>query len=108
MNKEGSCKICKKVGYTEWHHIISRNHLIISGQKNLLKNPDNLVELCKRCHNQTTASMVRKRLLKQKQTKKQKKSIIQFGRKFHTRKGKWGSYKYVNDHRVAFVTFARR
>ena len=103
MNKKGSCRICKKVGYTEWHHIISRNHLIISRQKNLLKNPDNLVELCKKCHNQTTASMVRKRLLKQKQTK----SSIRFGRKFLTRRGKWGSYKYVNGHRVAFVTFAR-
>lgn len=60
--KKRICKICKKKGYTEWHHIISKGHAIKSGQRELLTNRDNLIELCRRCHNQTTASMVRKRL----------------------------------------------
>jgi len=57
--KTGRCTICKTGGYTEWHHIISRYHAIKSGQDHLVDNPDNTVELCKLCHNQTTASMVR-------------------------------------------------
>ncbi|MFL2956529.1 MAG: HNH endonuclease [Candidatus Thalassarchaeaceae archaeon] len=63
--KSSSCTICKRRGYTEWHHIISQHHAIRTGQKNLLENPDNLIELCKVCHDQTTASMVRKRLLRE-------------------------------------------
>tara|TARA_B100001250_G_scaffold398974_1_gene407848 strand:+ start:1043 stop:1669 length:627 start_codon:yes stop_codon:yes gene_type:complete len=62
LNKSGSCKICNRIGYTEWHHIISQHHSIKTGQRHLLKNPNNVIELCKKCHNQTTASMVRKRL----------------------------------------------
>jgi len=65
QRKSGSCSICKRRGYTEWHHIISQHHAIRTGQEDLLDNPDNLIELCKRCHDQTTASMVRKRLLKE-------------------------------------------
>ena len=56
------CTICKARGYTEWHHIISQHHARVSGQEELIDNPDNVIELCKRCHDQTTASMVRKRL----------------------------------------------
>ena len=62
--KSSSCTICKRRGYTEWHHIISKGHAIKSRQRELLTNRDNLIELCRRCHNQTTASMVRKRLLR--------------------------------------------
>jgi len=65
IRKSGACKICEKRGYTEWHHIISRNHSIRTGQEHLLENPNNVIELCRVCHNQTTASMVRKRLLKE-------------------------------------------
>jgi len=63
--KTKNCSICKKRGYTEWHHIISQHHAKKTGQDDLITNPDNLIELCKRCHDQTTASMVRKRLTKQ-------------------------------------------
>ena len=65
IRKIGACKICEKRGYTEWHHIISQYHSIRTGQEHLLQNPNNVIELCRRCHNQTTASMVRKRLLKE-------------------------------------------
>ena len=58
--KKGVCTICEHRGYTEWHHIISRHHAIRSGQEDLIENPNNMVELCKWCHDQTTASMVRR------------------------------------------------
>ena len=62
MQKSGICKICKRSGRTDWHHIISQHHAIKTGQTHLLDNPNNVIEICRRCHNQTTASMVRKRL----------------------------------------------
>ena len=62
MQKSGICKICKRSGKTDWHHIISQHHAIKTRQTHLLDNPDNVIELCRKCHNQTTASMVRTRL----------------------------------------------
>ena len=62
MHKSGICKICKRSGRTDWHHIISQHHAMKTRQIHLLDNPDNVIELCRKCHNQTTASMVRKRL----------------------------------------------
>jgi len=74
--KTGTCSICRKKGSTDWHHIISQHHAKKTGRTDLLDNPDNVVELCRSCHNQTTASMVRKRLTKEKgplpKTKKKK------------------------------------
>lgn len=64
-NKSKVCSICKKRGYTEWHHIISQHHARRTGQDDLITNPDNVIELCKNCHDQTTASMVRKRLTRE-------------------------------------------
>ena len=61
LEKTGLCTICEKTGYTEWHHIISRHHAIRSHQEHLIDNPKNMIELCRVCHNQTTASMVRNR-----------------------------------------------
>ena len=54
--KCGVCRICSRNGYTEWHHIISRGHAKKTGQHQLITNPGNVVELCKSCHDQTTAS----------------------------------------------------
>ena len=34
----------------------------------------------------------------------QKKGRTTYGKKFRTRKGKYGSYKYVNGRRVGFTT----
>ncbi len=57
--KTGHCRICKHNGYTEWHHIISQHHARKTRQFPLLRNPGNIVELCKTCHNQTSASKSR-------------------------------------------------
>ena len=54
--KTGVCRICSRKGYTEWHHIISRGHAKKTGQHQLITSPGNVVELCKSCHDQTTAS----------------------------------------------------
>ena len=54
--KTRQCRICEVRGYTEWHHIISQGHARKTNQHRLLTNPGNVVELCKKCHNQTTAS----------------------------------------------------
>jgi hypothetical protein len=54
--KTSVCRICSRKGYTEWHHIISRRHAKKTGQHQLITNPGNVVELCKSCHDQTTAS----------------------------------------------------
>ena len=73
--KSGACSICKKKGPTEWHHIISQAHAKKTKQFNLLSDPNNVTELCRSCHDQTTASMVRKRLTKEgKPIKKTTKS----------------------------------
>lgn len=33
---------------------------------------------------------------------------ITYGKKFRTKKGRWGRYKYVNGKRVAFVRTSKR
>ena len=68
--KTGYCRICDHKGYTEWHHIISQHHARKTRQFPLLRNPGNIVELCKTCHNQTSAS--KSRYLHEK--KKEKKT----------------------------------
>jgi hypothetical protein len=76
--KTGECKICKKKGRTEWHHIISQNHAKKTGQPHLISDPNNVIELCRKCHNQTTASMVRKRLIREEGKKTiENRSIIE-------------------------------
>ena len=73
--KTGSCKICEKEGKTEWHHIISQHHAKKTGQNHLINNPNNVVELCRKCHNQTTASKSRYRLIKEKEINQRKEYI---------------------------------
>ena len=49
----GICKICEAEGYTEIHHIISQSKCKRMDRKDLLTNQNNLIELCKPCHNLT-------------------------------------------------------
>jgi len=63
--KTGSCTICGQKGvdgYTEWHHIISQHKCKKEGLDHLISARSNVVELCKRCHDLTTASMLRSNL----------------------------------------------
>jgi 5-methylcytosine-specific restriction endonuclease McrA len=67
------CRICGDRGYTEWHHIISQSYARKHDQKDLIRNPGNVVELCKPCHDKTPASMSWK-YLNSKEQKPKKKS----------------------------------
>ena len=68
--KQGVCRICGSQGYTEWHHIISQGHARKTKQADLITNPGNVVELCKPCHVQTTASKSRYLLEKKEDREK--------------------------------------
>ncbi len=73
--KTGRCRICEKEEKTEWHHIISQHHAKKTGQDHLIYNPNNVVELCKKCHNQTTASKCRYRFKIEKEINQKKEYI---------------------------------
>ena len=63
--KTGICSICLEPapkGYTEWHHIISQHKCKKEGLLHLISARSNVVELCKECHDLTTASMLRTNL----------------------------------------------
>tara|TARA_R110001592_G_scaffold8366_7_gene45758 strand:- start:5054 stop:5527 length:474 start_codon:yes stop_codon:yes gene_type:complete len=63
--KTGNCTICLEPapdGYTEWHHIISQHKCKKEGLLHLISARSNVVELCKACHDLTTASMLRTNL----------------------------------------------
>ena len=64
LQKTNTCRICNQEGKTEWHHIISRGWSKRNDRKDLIENPGNQVELCRPCHDKTTASLVRKHLEK--------------------------------------------
>ena len=56
------CRICKADAKLDRHHIISQGHARKTNQLDLLTNQGNIVFLCRKCHNQTTASKAWKRL----------------------------------------------
>tara|TARA_R110000824_G_scaffold64572_8_gene168724 strand:+ start:3593 stop:4060 length:468 start_codon:yes stop_codon:yes gene_type:complete len=60
--KNDECTICCSKGETEWHHIISQHRCKEAGLEYLIKLRGNVVELCKTCHDLTTASMLRKNM----------------------------------------------
>jgi len=68
--KKGSCRICKKIRVLDPHHIISRGHAIKNNQKELITNQGNIVYICRKCHNQTSASKSRYRMMMQGKERK--------------------------------------
>ena len=68
--KKGSCRICKKIRFLDPHHIISRGHAIKNNQKELITNQGNIVYICRKCHNQTSASKSRYRMMMQGKERK--------------------------------------
>ena len=63
--RKGTCRICKKKRALDPHHIISRHHAKKTNQPDLITNPGNIVFICRKCHNQTTASKSRYRIMRQ-------------------------------------------
>ena len=60
--KQGFCTICLDECDTEWHHIISQNRCKEIGKEYLVHSRTNVVEVCRACHDQTTASLRRKHI----------------------------------------------
>jgi 5-methylcytosine-specific restriction endonuclease McrA len=60
--KQNACEICGVTGYTEWHHIISQHKCRQEGLDHLITARSNVIELCQRCHDLTTASILRKNM----------------------------------------------
>ena len=56
--KKNICRICNSMGETEWHHIISQHRCKKINPK-LIYNRGNIYELCKECHDETTASLIK-------------------------------------------------
>jgi thiaminase len=57
--KQGHCSICFAEGKTEWHHIISQHRCREINKEYLIHSRSNVVEVCKECHDNTTASLRR-------------------------------------------------
>jgi len=51
-----SCRICNITTKLDPHHIISQGHAKKTNQLDLITNQGNIVYICRKCHNQTTAS----------------------------------------------------
>jgi len=61
--KKYECEICSdKSDTTEWHHIISQHRCKEEGLEHMIKMRSNVIELCKPCHDLTTASLLRKNM----------------------------------------------
>ncbi|MAP53686.1 MAG: hypothetical protein CL605_02160 [Altibacter sp.] len=59
--KQKICTICgDKFEKTEWHHIISQHRCRELGKEYLIYARSNVIEVCKACHDETTASLRRK------------------------------------------------
>ena len=63
--KKGTCRICKKSRVLDPHHIISQYHAKKTNQPDLITNLGNIVYICRKCHNQTTASKSRYKIMRQ-------------------------------------------
>ena len=55
-SRPSSCRICQSVTKLDPHHIISQGHAKKTNQLDLITNQGNIVWICRKCHNQTTAS----------------------------------------------------
>lgn len=58
--KNNECTICGDKGETDWHHIISQHRCREEGLDYLIRLRNNVVELCRKCHDLTTASLLNK------------------------------------------------
>ena len=76
MGVKGTCRICGVKGPMDRHHIIAqgRVHRLKPGDHgydlDLIKNPGNIIHICRDCHKMTTSYMAREHLDKKKSGKK--------------------------------------
>ena len=74
--KVGRCRICRKRRKLDPHHIISQHRAKKINQEQLIRNPGNIVFICRKCHNQTTASLSRFKYKVQDQKKDQEVEVL--------------------------------
>ena len=74
--KVGKCRICRKRRKLDPHHIISRGRAKKIGKESLIRNPGNIVFICRKCHNQTTASLSRYKYRMGGKTKEQEEEVF--------------------------------
>tara|TARA_A100001201_G_scaffold114001_1_gene97678 strand:- start:737 stop:1219 length:483 start_codon:yes stop_codon:yes gene_type:complete len=60
--KVGRCTVCLAEGETEWHHIISQHRCREISKEYLIHSRTNVIEICRSCHDETTASLRRKHI----------------------------------------------
>ena len=75
-SKVGRCRICSKRRKLDPHHIISQHRAKKINQEQLIRNPGNIVFLCRKCHNQTTASLTRYKLRMTEKTQQQESDAL--------------------------------
>ena len=75
-NKVGRCRICSKRRRLDPHHIISQPRAKKINQEQLIRNPGNIVFICRKCHNQTTASLVRHKMAMKDKTTQQETDVL--------------------------------
>ena len=74
--KVGRCRICSKRRKLDPHHIISQHRAKKINQEQLIRNPGNIVLICRKCHNQTTASLVRRKMAIKDKTTEQETDVL--------------------------------
>ena len=74
--KIGRCRICRKRRKLDPHHIISQHRAKKINQEQLIRNPGNIVLICRKCHNQTTASLVRHKMRMKDKTQQQEADVL--------------------------------
>lgn len=74
VRARGTCRICGYQGMLDPHHIISQAQCKKLNRLDLISNPGNVVHICRRCHDMTTASLNRKYLDRKASTAAAKES----------------------------------
>ena len=57
--RSGTCRICRRRGKLDRHHIISQHRAKKINREELITNPGNIVLICRKCHSQTTSYLSR-------------------------------------------------
>ena len=89
---QGKCRICEHEGKTHVHHIISqaKTDRLTPGEHNfdtnLKKNLGNMVELCVRCHDQTSHSIYRRTRMLEKELNQKNKGESRGSRRRRSRR----------------------
>ena len=85
----GKCPICGRVAKLDPYHITSQDRAEKTSQEWLMKSQGNIVHICRKCHDQTTASRAQTRFEKKPVVKPAEREYRcgRCGRTGHNRRG---------------------